>query len=75
MRALPASGWKEDLPHGYVRIRIQGRAENAFFGVHVEWIFVLNSHDEIEVLEVKLLASLEELLPLQGLRSRSHAHA
>ncbi len=44
--------------------RVQGKVESSLFTVNVTWSFQLNNDSEIETVEVKLLASFAELLPL-----------
>ena len=43
---------------------VSGKVKNSLFAVNVSWLFVLNASAEIELVQVKLLAKLEELLRL-----------
>ncbi|MGK7944900.1 MAG: ketosteroid isomerase family protein [Microcystaceae cyanobacterium] len=47
-------------------IDIRGKVETPLFGVNVGWTFHLSAQDKIDAVEVKLLASLQDLLELQA---------
>ena len=53
----------EDQPQS--RYQIQGRVETAWFAVNVSWSIELNAVKEIMFVEVKLLATLPDLLRLK----------
>ncbi|HEY9763252.1 MAG TPA: nuclear transport factor 2 family protein [Trichocoleus sp.] len=66
MEANPQELTCVDLPDGLRQICVLGTAKALVFNVNVRWTFLLNSQDEIEQLEVKLLASLQELVTLRS---------
>ncbi len=43
---------------------VKGKVKNSLFAVNVSWLFILNASDEIELVKVKLLAKLEDLIKL-----------
>lgn len=45
--------------------RVEGRVKHSLFLVNVAWIFNLTATDEIESVQIKLLASLKELLKVK----------
>jgi SnoaL-like domain len=61
MQLNPIEGVASELKDGRAKFQIQGKVQTPLFGVNVAWEFVLNSAKEIVSVEVKLLASLEEL--------------
>jgi hypothetical protein len=61
MQLNPIEGVAGELKDGRAKFQIQGKVQTPLFGVNVAWEFVLNSAKEIVSVEVKLLASLEEL--------------
>lgn len=48
-----------------IKAEIKGKVTTPLFTVNVAWIFILNNQKEIISVEVKLLASLEELVKLR----------
>jgi hypothetical protein len=46
----------------YIEYQIQGKVQTSLFTVDVQWLIQLNCAKEIMAVEVKLLASLNELL-------------
>lgn len=54
------------LDDGTHQCRVIGKVQTPLFGVSVGWTFVLNANAEILLVQVKLLAALEELLKLQS---------
>ncbi|HEY9879685.1 MAG TPA: nuclear transport factor 2 family protein [Leptolyngbyaceae cyanobacterium] len=65
MVANPQEVTCTELSSGLRRICVQGTAKALVFNVNVRWTFLLNPEDKIEQLEVKLLASLQELVTLR----------
>jgi hypothetical protein len=61
MRLNPIEGKANALEDGGIKIQIKGNVQTSLFGVNVAWQFLLNSERKIVSVEVKLLASLEEL--------------
>lgn len=54
MVSQPLDGLKQVVVKGSVKARV--------FGVNVRWTFLINSNNQIEQAEIKLLASLQELV-------------
>ncbi len=48
-----------------IQIQVTGKVQTSLFGVNVAWIFVLNQQHKITSVNIKLLASAQELLKLQ----------
>lgn len=48
--------------NGVAQYHIQGQVKTNYFTINVTWLFQLNSDNEICLVEIKLLAALEELL-------------
>ena len=65
MQLEPQQGISQDLEDSLVEVQVSGRVQTAAFGINVAWLFVLNSHQEILSVTVKLLASPQELLNLR----------
>lgn len=65
MRLEPQQGISQVLEDGLVEIQVSGRVQTSAFGINVAWLFLLNSHEEILSVTVKLLASPQELLNLR----------
>ena len=61
----PLSEALETTETGHTQARIKGKVKTTLFTVNVAWIFILNNQKEIISVEVKLLASLEELVSLR----------
>ena len=61
----PRSGTKETLADNNLRFEIAGKVTTASFKVNVAWQFILNPDREILHVQVKLLASLQELLKIK----------
>jgi hypothetical protein len=47
---------------GHIEYQIQGKVQTSLFTISVQWLIQLNHAKEIVAVEVKLLASLNELL-------------
>ncbi len=65
MQLEPQQGISQNLADGTVEVHISGRVQTSAFGINVAWLFLLNSHQEILAVTVKLLASPQELLNLR----------
>jgi hypothetical protein len=65
MKLLPREGIKETVEEDLQLVRVTGRVETPLFGVNVSWQFLLTPEDEILAVQVKLLASPQELLKLR----------
>ncbi|MEG3897907.1 MULTISPECIES: nuclear transport factor 2 family protein [unclassified Microcoleus] len=66
MQLEPQQGISQILEDGRVEVQVSGRVQTSAFGINVGWLFVLNSHQEILSVTVKLLASPQELLNLRS---------
>ncbi|MDJ0731724.1 MAG: ketosteroid isomerase family protein [Crocosphaera sp.] len=62
MKLSPLQETLETTETGHIQAKIKGKVTTALFTVNVAWVFILNHHKEIVSVEVKLLASLEELV-------------
>lgn len=65
MKLLPQEGIIEPLEDDLTKFHLQGKVQTPLFGVNVAWKLILNRAKEIVSVEVKLLASLEELAKLR----------
>ncbi|PSN17047.1 nuclear transport factor 2 [filamentous cyanobacterium CCP5] len=65
MQANPQETTIEQLEANDQRIVVKGNVKALIFNVNAAWIFKLNPQGHIEQVEVKLLASLQELLTLR----------
>ncbi|MEG3845757.1 nuclear transport factor 2 family protein [Microcoleus sp. herbarium19] len=65
MQLEPQQGISQVLEDGLVEVQVSGRVQTVAFGINVGWLFVLNSHQKILSVTVKLLASPQELLHLR----------
>ncbi len=65
MKLLPREGIKDTVEEDLQLVRVTGRVETPLFGVNVSWQFLLTPEDEILAVQVKLLASPQELLKLR----------
>ncbi|ACK71132.1 water-soluble carotenoid protein [Gloeothece citriformis PCC 7424] len=66
MQLAPRQGIKETLEDNLLKYEITGKVKTPLFSVNVAWKFILNSQSEIISVEIKLLASPQELLKLRG---------
>lgn len=62
MRAIPKENHAQITDQG-CRVTVKGRVKTPLFAVNVQWIFDITAADQIQRAEIKLLASLQELLP------------
>ena len=65
MTLYPRQGIVETLEDNQIRVEIQGKVKTLVFSVNVAWQFILTPDREILHVQVKLLASLQELLKLR----------
>ena len=66
MQAFPKDVTVETLDGDRQRVLVKGHVKAIIFQVNTAWIFELDSQGNIEQVEVKLLASLQELLTLRS---------
>lgn len=62
MRFCPESGVLLIRDDRLAQYQIQGKVQTNYFTINVSWLMQLNMDNEIVLVEVKLLAALEELL-------------
>lgn len=62
MRFRPESGAILIRDKDLTQYQIQGKVQTNYFTINVSWLMQLNPDKEIVLVEVKLLAALEELL-------------
>lgn len=77
MKLLPKIGvWEtEEDTERYKKVKkVLGKVRTSLFSVNVAWYFTLNSEAQITSAKIKLLASPQELLNLQGKRDRSESY-
>lgn len=55
------------LDNGCTEVQAIGKVQTPVFSVNVQWQFILSPNQELFLVKVKLLASLEELLHLRQL--------
>jgi hypothetical protein len=65
MKLLPQQGICETEATGE-KYQIFGKVKTALFSVNVAWYFTFNPENQINTVQVKLLASPQELLSLQS---------
>ncbi|MEC4895966.1 MAG: nuclear transport factor 2 family protein [Oscillatoria sp. PMC 1051.18] len=66
MTLYPQQGILKNLAEDrQIEVRVTGKVDTPYFSVNVAWSFVLNSEREILAVEIKLLASPQELLNLR----------
>lgn len=65
LTAFPSQGSLETLDDQSTRITITGQVQTPLFKVNVRWQFQLTNSGEIAAVEVKLLASPQELINLR----------
>ncbi|MFH7244658.1 MAG: nuclear transport factor 2 family protein [Spirulina sp.] len=61
MRAIPKESHTQPIDSGR-QVTVKGRVKTPLFTVNVQWIFDISTADHIQRTEIKLLASLQELL-------------
>ncbi len=65
MMFSPDSGAMLIKDNDLIQYQIQGRVKTSYFTINVSWLMQLTSADRICLVEVKLLASLPELLKIK----------
>ncbi|MEC4985017.1 MAG: nuclear transport factor 2 family protein [Oscillatoria sp. PMC 1068.18] len=65
MTLSPQQGILEHTEDNQIKLKVSGVVKTSYFSVNVAWSFVLNSERQIRVVEIKLLASPQELLNLR----------
>ncbi len=65
MRAYPQQATQQVLPSGELNSVVGGQVQTPLFTVNVKWQFVLDPQAKIMQAQIKLLASLKDLLHLQ----------
>lgn len=66
MKLSPRQGIIENQPDGIELIKVTGKVKTSLFSVNVRWEFTLADTDQIEAVQIKLLASPQELLKLRS---------
>lgn len=66
LQLYPKEGKVIKIDETLQQIEVKGKVKTPLFGVNVAWTFIINSLEKIESVEVKLLASLPELLKLKS---------
>lgn len=66
----PQVGSVQVLANGCTEFEIGGKVQTPWFSVNVSWRLILSPTSEIFLVRVKLLASLQELLPLRDVVSQ-----
>lgn len=61
----PQHGVSNLLDNGCTEFLIGGKVHTPWFSVNVSWLFILSPTQEIFITQVKLLASLQELIHLR----------
>lgn len=61
MEAIPKESHTQATENGR-HVTVKGRVKTPLFSVNVQWIFDITVADQIQRAEIKLLASLQELL-------------
>ena len=70
MKLYPQQGIVEKLEaENILKVCVSGRVETPYFGVNINWLFLLNEHQEITSATIKLVASPQELLNLRKFKS------
>ena len=70
MKLFPAKGSVEKLEdENLLKVCVSGRVETPWFGVNINWLFLLNEQQEITSATIKLVASPQELLNLRQFKS------
>ncbi|WP_017304960.1 nuclear transport factor 2 family protein [Spirulina subsalsa] len=65
LRCEPQEGETLTRENGMTLVQVKGRVHTPIFSVNVAWQFLVNPNSEILQVQIKLLASLEELLTLR----------
>lgn len=65
MEAIPQETSTQVLAEGQQQVTVRGRVKAMVFVVNVAWVFDLDKQGNIRQVEVKLLASLQELFTIR----------
>lgn len=65
MKLLPQQGICE-IESDLQKYKVLGKVKTALFSVNVAWYFTLSQEDKLATVQIKLLASPQELLSLQS---------
>ncbi|MDJ0798674.1 MAG: ketosteroid isomerase family protein [Calothrix sp. MO_167.B12] len=65
LKAHPRQGMVEALDNHNTQFQVTGKAQTSWCSVNVKWLFILNQYQEIVSVQIKLLASPQELLKLR----------
>lgn len=70
MKLYPHTGVVDKLEEeNLLKVSVSGRVETPWFGVNINWLFLLNAQQEITSATIKLVASPQELLNLRQFKS------
>lgn len=70
MKLFPAKGNVEKLEdENLLQVSVSGKVETPWFGVNINWLFLLNEEQKITSATIKLVASPQELLNLRQFKS------
>ncbi|PSR16533.1 nuclear transport factor 2 [filamentous cyanobacterium CCP3] len=64
MQAIPVEVEEGPSPDGGRQVVVKGRVKTSLFAVNVRWTFALTADDTLQSAEIKLLASLQELMQI-----------
>lgn len=70
MKLLPQQGICE-IESDLQKYKVLGKVKTALFSVNVAWYFTLSQEDKLATVQIKLLASPQELLSLQSKRKQN----
>lgn len=62
----PQQATTELREDGCTELQVVGRVQTPMFSVNVAWLFILNPDQEILLIKIKLLASLQELVKFRS---------
>lgn len=65
LKLYPQAGTIEPTEDEHTKIKVLGHVKTPLLGVNVSWYFILTPNQEIAFAEIRLLASLQELLHLK----------
>ncbi|MGG6239579.1 nuclear transport factor 2 family protein [Nodosilinea sp. AN01ver1] len=64
MRAIPVEVEETSSPDASRQVVVKGRVKTSLFTVNVRWTFALTADDTLQSTEIKLLATLQELMQI-----------
>ncbi|PSB11187.1 nuclear transport factor 2 [Pleurocapsa sp. CCALA 161] len=65
MKLLPQQGVCE-AETDWLKYKVLGKVKTSLFNINVAWHFILGQEEQIDTVQIKLLASPQELLSLQS---------